>query len=419
MNKHKTLKLACYISGASMAVVTCLSPLLFLTFRDLYGISYSLLGLLVVVNFSTQLLIDLAFSFFSKRFNIPFTVMMMPVLSVVGFLVYALSPFIFGEGNVYIGLVIGTLIFSASSGLGEVLTSPIISTVPSENPERQLSRLHSMYAFGVVGVVIFSTLFLLLFGGESWWILTLILIIPAAVSGILFFLSDIPDLNEGATEESGGSSLFKKPALYLSFVGIFLGGAAECTMSQWASGYLEAALGIPKVWGDVFGVALFGLALGFGRTLYAKIGKNAPRALFLGAIGSTLCYLAAAVSPFPIIGLVGCACTGFTASMLWPGSLIISSERFPKGGVVMYALMAAGGDLGASVGPWAVGLVADLCIASPAAAKIAETLSLTSEQLGMKLGLLIGMLFPLFAIFIFAYLWRKKTKNPEKYFDVQ
>ena len=285
MDKNKILKFACYISGASMAVVTCLSPLLFITFRDMYSISYSLLGLLVVVNFTTQLLIDLAFSFFSKKFNIPLTVMMMPILSVVGFFIYAMSPFIFGEANVYIGLVIGTVIFSASSGLGEVLTSPLINTVPSENPERQLSRLHSMYAFGVVGVVIFSTLFLLLFGGESWWILTLILIIPSAVSAVLFFMSDIPDLNEGGGEEKSAYSIFKKPALYLSFVGIFLGGASECTMSQWASGYLEAALNIPKVWGDVFGVALFGLALAFGRSLYAKIGKNAPRALFFGAIG--------------------------------------------------------------------------------------------------------------------------------------
>lgn len=416
MDKNKILRLGCYTSSASMAVVSSLSPLLFLTFRELYSISYSLLGLLVVVNFTTQLIIDLIFSFFSKKFNIPLTVRIMPILSIVGFVLYAFSPFIFGEDGVYTGLVIATVIFSASSGLGEVLTSPVIASIPSENPERQMSKLHSMYAFGLVGVVIFSTLFLLAFGGESWWILSLVLTLPSIVSAVFFFMSDIPDLNEGAEEENSGYSIFKKPALYLSFVGIFLGGAAECTMSQWASGYLEAALGIEKVWGDVFGVALFGLALGFGRSLYAKIGKNAPRALFFGAVGATVCYLTAAVSPFPLVGLIGCAFTGFCVSMLWPGSLIISSERFPSGGVVLYALMAAGGDLGASVGPWAVGLVADACIASPRAAEFAAELSLNPEQLGMKIGLLIGMLFPLFASFIFAYLWRKKKRsNGETY----
>jgi MFS family permease len=274
-----------------------------------------------------------------------------------------------------------------------------------------------MYAFGLVGVVIFSTVFLLVFGGECWWILSLILTIPSIASAILFFMSDIPDLNGGKDEEDSGFDIFKKPALYLSFVGIFLGGASECTMSQWASGYLEAALGIPKIWGDVFGVALFGLALGFGRSLYGKIGKNAPRALFFGAVGSAICYLVAAISPFPIVGLIGCAFTGFTAAMLWPGSLNIASERFPSGGVVMYALMAAGGDLGASVGPWAVGLVADAFIASEKASQFAQSLSLSGEQLGMKVGLLIGMLFPLFASVVFGCLWRKKSKNKEKYFN--
>ena len=81
--------------------------------------------------------------------------------------------------------------------------------------------------------------------------------------------------------------------------------------------------------------------------------------------------------------------------------------------------MAAGGDLGASVGPWAVGLVADACIASEEAARFAQSLSLTSEQLGMKIGLLIGMLFPLFAIFVFAHFWKKKSKSPETYYNVK
>ena len=56
MNKqHKKLKMACYTVNVTMAVVGNISPLLFLTFREQYGISYSLLGMLVVINFATQL----------------------------------------------------------------------------------------------------------------------------------------------------------------------------------------------------------------------------------------------------------------------------------------------------------------------------------------------------------------------------
>ena len=51
MKSYKRLKIACYSSSASMSIVATLSPLLFLTFRETYGISYSLLGLLVLINF--------------------------------------------------------------------------------------------------------------------------------------------------------------------------------------------------------------------------------------------------------------------------------------------------------------------------------------------------------------------------------
>jgi MFS family permease len=101
--------------------------------------------------------------------------------------------------------------------------------------------------------------------------------------------------------------------------------------------------------------------------------------------------------------------------MLWPGSLIVASDRYPNGGVLIYALMAAGGDLGASVGPQLVGLITDFAILNPTVITMAQTLGATPEQLGMKLGMLIGMLFPLFAIPVYAHFWRgdKKKRDAE------
>ena len=78
-NSYTRLKAACYTTNISMSVVSNLSPLLFIIFRNLYGFSYSLLGLLVLINFCTQLLIDLAFSFFSHKFNISLSVKLTPV----------------------------------------------------------------------------------------------------------------------------------------------------------------------------------------------------------------------------------------------------------------------------------------------------------------------------------------------------
>ena len=141
--KFKRTKFACYFAYVSTASAFTLPPLLFATFHKMYGISYTLLGTLVLVNFCTQLIIDLIFSFFSKYFNIKTTVCIMPVLTTLGLLTYAIIPSIFPQ-YAYLGFVLGTVIFSLSAGLGEVLISPIVAAIPSDNSERDMSLLHSL-----------------------------------------------------------------------------------------------------------------------------------------------------------------------------------------------------------------------------------------------------------------------------------
>lgn len=396
MNKHKILKYACYVSGMTMSVTGNLPPLLFLTFRSLYGISYSLLGSLIVINFITQLTIDLVFSFFSHRFNISKTIKTIPFITILGLIIFALAPLF---KNVYLGLLLGTVIFSVSSGLGEVLVSPVFATIPAKDPGREMSKLHSCYAWGTVGVIILATLFLFIFKGENWQYLVFISLLIPLLCAILFLNSSVPEI-ETPKQASEAIGLLKNKHVWLSFLAIFMGGAAECNMSQWASSYLEQALNIPKVWGDIFGVALFAVFLGLGRTLYGKFGKSIEKILFVSSIGATLCYFTAAIMPVPVIGLFACALTGLCTSMLWPGNLVIAEKRFPQGGVFTFALMASGGDLGASVAPQLVGIITDSVIYNDVFINTSHNLLLTPEQLGMKLGLLSGMLFPLIGIFI-------------------
>ena len=185
-------------------------------------------------------------------------------------------------------------------------------------------------------------------------------------------------------------------------------------MAQWCSGYIEKALGIEKVWGDIFGAALFGLMLGLGRTLYAKRGKNIEKVLLLGAIGSTACYAVAAFSNVPVIGLIACAATGLCVSMLWPGSLIVVAKYFPYGGVFIYAMMAAGGDFGASVSPQLTGIITDAVASSTFAASLGEKLGMSAEQIGMKCGILTGMIFSFVAVFVYFTMLnisKKSDKN--------
>ena len=409
MINYNRLKWAAYTANLSMSVVACLSPLLFVTFRTLYDISFTKLGLLVLINFLTQLGIDLMLSFIPHKFNIKKTVRLIPVLVTTGLLIYAVFPFVF-PNHVYTGLVIGTVIFSASSGFNEVLANPLILSIPSDNPDKEISKLHAVYPWGVVGVIIVGTAFLFFVGSENWqWLAMLFLLIPIT-STALFFSTDMPEI-ETPQKASGIVKLLKNKMLWLCVTAIFFGGAAEMTMTQWCSAYLEKSMGIPKIWGDLLGMALFALFLGLGRTIYSARGKSVSRVLIFGSAGAFICYITAALTSNVIVGIIACVFTGFCVSMLWPGSILVSSERFPTGGVFIFAMMASGGDLGAALGPQLLGSVTDKAMTIPAVNELATQLSLTTEQLSMKIGILSGAIFPLLAIPFMIAICRKGAKK--------
>ncbi len=403
LNNYKKTKRACYSSYFTMSSAFAFPPMLFLTFNEMYGVSYTLLGTLVLINFCTQFTIDLIFSLFSKHFNIKKTLTVMPLLTALGLLIYTFSPNIFGN-NVYLGLAIGTVIFSVAAGLSEVLLSPVIAALPGAT-DKDMSALHSLYAGGVIFVIAVSTVFLKLFGNENWQILSFLWAIAPIVTCALFCTSPVPDMNTSHGESvSAGNN--KKFGLILCVMCIFMGSASENTMTNWISTYMENALGIDKTVGDILGMAVFAVLLGVGRLLYTKYGKNIWRVLMLSMVGSVVCYLVAGLSTNIILSFLACILTGLCTSMLWPGSLILMEEKVIGAGVAAYALMAAGGDFGASVAPQLMGAVVDKMNLNAQIAEAALQMNVPIEQVSMKIGMLVTSIFPIIGVVILLYIKR-------------
>ena len=166
-------------------------------------------------------------------------------------------------------------------------------------------------------------------------------------------------------------------------------------MSNWISGFAENALHLDKSLGNILGMAMFAILLGLARVTYARFGKNITAILLFGMLGAVACYLCAGLSNNAVIVLVACAMTGLFTSMLWPGALILMEEKLPGIGVAAYALMASGGDLGASVAPQLMGVVVDRVSSAAFAAELGGRLGLSAEQVGMKAGMLVSAIFPI------------------------
>lgn len=411
-NNFKRTKLACYAAYFTMSSVFSLPPLLFATLQDMFGISYTLLGTLVLTNFCTQLAVDLIFTVFTKHFNVKKVVRAMPLITSAGLLIYAAIPSLFPE-HAYAGLLIGTVLFSVSAGLSEVLLSPVIAAIPSDNPQKDMSMLHSLYAFGVFTVVVISTVFLRIFGAENWIYLTVFWAILPVTAAVLFMTSPMPDMNVSHDNEGIKGTKRRTFSLALCVACIFLGSCAENAMSNWISSYMENALRIDKTVGDILGMAMFAILLGMTRITYAKYGKNIIRFLFIGMLGASACYLVAGLSTNMIFAFVACVLTGIFTSMLWPGTLIMMEENLPGIGVAAYALMAAGGDLGASIAPQLLGIVVDKVSESSFADTVSASSGLAAEQIGLKAGMLVTAIFPIIGSVLLIFISRhfKKSNN--------
>lgn len=357
--KYQKTLTACYLGFVTQAIAANFAPLLFLTFRNSYGISLEKIALIPVVFYLTQLLIDLGATKFADKIGYRICVVTSQVVSAAGLVLLAVLPELLPSP--FVGILVAVVLYAVGSGLVEVLVSPIVEACPFENKEGRMSLLHSFYCWGAVGVILGSTLFFAVFGIEHWRILALIWALVPLVNVFQFLTCPI----ERLVEEDEGlppHKLLRMPLIWMMILLMVCAGASETSMAQWASAFTESALGVSKTIGDLAGPCLFAVFMGISRMLYGKMSEqlNLARTMLCSGLLCVACYLVAALSPWPVLGLAGCALCGFSVGILWPGSISLSSQRCPRGGTAMFAFLALAGDLGGTVSPVVVGNLSEL-----------------------------------------------------------
>mgnify|MGYP001069594297 FL=1 len=392
MKNYKKTLIACYLGFITQAISANFAPLLFLMFKDTYGISFEMIALVPMIFYLTQLLVDLVAVKFADIIGYRTCVVASQVVSAAGLLLMAFLPDILP--NPFIGILISVVLYATGSGLIEVLLSPIVEACPFENKAGVMSLLHSFYCWGAVGVVLGSTLFFAIFGMVYWQILTVIWAVVPLLNIFNFLSCPIERLVEDGEGLRIGQ-LLRLPLFLLMIVLMICVGASEATMTQWASAFTESALGVSKTVGDLAGPCLFAVFMGLSRMFYGKKSEKLDLTKVMLGCGllCVVCYLLAALSPIPIIGLIGCALCGLSVGIMWPGTISISSQKCPKGGTAMFAFLALAGDLGAAVGPTMVGGIADAAGGD------------------LKTGLLFATLFPIVMIIGLILLIKKFRRN--------
>jgi MFS family permease len=402
---YKSTIYACYLGHFVQAAVINATPILFLTLMNRYSLTFEQMGRLVLVNFVTQVAVDLFASRYADRYGLRMFAVAAQVFAFAGLILFGLSPFLFA--NAYGGFIAATVVFSCGGGLLELLLSPIVNAIPTDEKAGAMSMLHAFYAWGQLTVVLVTSLLLRILGADRWHLIMIFWSLLPLVNTFVFL--KVPLAPMVAEEHRIKTSvIFKSKYFIICLAAIMAGGAAEISMAQWASSLLEAAMGIPKIIGDYAGVGMFALALGIGRTWYGKMGVRIDiyKAITRGAALCMACFLTVVFSPSPALSLAACALSGLGVSLLWPGTIVIATNKFPLAGTSMFAFLASAGDIGASLGPWLVGLTADK---TPALLKAAQLP--VSGNPGLRAGFLLAVLFPAAILFFSRYLTKNKSDS--------
>lgn len=385
---------ACFIGYIVQAVVNNFVPLLFLTFQSQYGIPLSKITFLITFNFSIQLVIDLLAAKFVDKIGYRASALSAHASAALGLCMLAFLPEL--TKDPFIGILISVVIYAVGGGLLEVIVSPIVEACPTDNKEAAMSLLHSFYCWGHVGVVLLSTMFFRFVGIGHWKILACLWSLVPLLNMLAFFKVPIAPIIEEGGQGLSFKELLKNKVFWLLMLLMLCAGSCEQAVSQWASAFAEAGLGISKTAGDLAGPMFFAIMMGLSRAFYGKYGDKLDLVRFM-KISGVLClcsYLLISLSPVPVPSLVGCGLCGLSVGILWPGTFSLGSAGIKGGGTMMFAFFALAGDVGCSVGPTYVGTITSL------------------SDGNMKQGILFACVFP---ILLLAGLMavRKVVENKE------
>lgn len=389
--RYKMTLYACYLGYIVQGIINNINPILFASYQRSLGITLDRIGLLIAINFITQIIVDLVSVRYVDRIGYRKCMVAANAFSMMGLFGVGMFPKWFQSPLA--GLVTATILNGIGGGLLEVLVSPIVEAVPTKNKEKTMSMLHSFYCWGCVGFIAVSTLILLVAGNDKWQILPFVWMAIPLLCGSLFLKVPIRVLVE-EEERITVRTLVRQKIFWQLILMMICAGASEMGMSQWTSYFAEMGLQVNKTIGDLLGACSFAFLMGVARLFYGKSAATMPiRGFMAGSyVLCVLSYALAVFSPNPFVGLIGCAFCGLSVGILWPGTFSIAAKECKAGGTALFALLAFAGDVGCGSGPAMVSNVAEY-----------------SKGMGLKAGLLAAIVFP-----VVGFVLTITTQNSEK-----
>jgi fucose permease len=266
-------------------------------------------------------------------------------------------------------LFAATLVIGIANGLVEAAINPLVATIYSDDKTHRLVALHAWFPGGIVIGGVLSFLFTQIGIGAAglapytgWQAKMLLLLVPSAAYAVLFAGQRFPP-TERAAAGVPFADMFKeilRPLFMVIWLCMWLTAATELGPGQWVS----------NIFNDVMkssaqaGILVLVWVNGIMYLMRQFLGGVAHRVTPVALIASTA--VAAAAGLF-LFGTARAPLTAFAAAALfaagtafwWPTMLGITSERFPRGGALLLAIIGATGSFSTAIAGPVMGWIND------------------------------------------------------------
>jgi MFS family permease len=266
-------------------------------------------------------------------------------------------------------LFAATLVIGIANGLVEAAINPLVATIYSGDKTRRLVALHAWFPGGIVIGGVLSFLFTqighrapALAPYTGWQTKMLLMLVPAVIYAVLFAREQFPPTERAAAGVPFGD-MFKeilRPLFLVIWISMWLTAATELGPGQWVSNIFNDVMKSSAQAGILVLVWVNGIMYLMRQFLGGAAHRVSPVAL----IASTA--VAAAVGLF-LFGSATTPATAFAAAALfaagtafwWPTMLGITSERFPRGGALLLAIVGASGSFSTAIAGPIMGWIND------------------------------------------------------------
>ena len=243
-----------------------------------------------------------------------------------------------------------TVVVGTANGLIEAAINPLVATIYSDDKTRRLVRLHAWFPGGIVIGGVLAFLFTQF--GLNWQAKTLLLLPPSILYAAMVMGEQFPQTERKAAGVSFGEMVreITRPLFLVIWAAMWLTAATELGPGSWIPTIFNRVMGssaqvgiLVVVWinGVMYLLRQFGAHAAHAVSPVALIAITAVP----GAVGLFLFSMANSV----VAAFAAAALFAAGIAFWWPTMLGITSERFPRGGALLLAIVGASGSFSTAI----------------------------------------------------------------------